>query len=266
MDEGVIFLMFIVVLWGFIISINIFKKLEKIYGSKKAIQYSILSLLSIVLIGISVYWFSPNDCPDCGCENVEDCLSKYKFEEARKYASKLTDDKYSTKWYGRGDDQKTKNQGLYAIISAETDYWISQNELEKAENTCNELKNIQLNYVDGIKQEDLEHKFLEFNLKIIGKYCEKGQYGKAKSIAIKLPEQKIIETTERISSGFSGNDPEDILICRNKYDSTKKGLKSNQRIEPFKETSGDDYKISTYEYPRNQALKTINDYLIEKND
>ncbi|WP_395050303.1 hypothetical protein [Flavobacterium sp.] len=223
-------------------------------------KYYFLPIFSILFL-----FSCKNSSSDC--DNIDDCLSKYKFEEARNYASELTDENYDKKWYnyivGGVEERKTKNEELYKIISTETDYWISQNELEKAENTCNELKNIQLsfNYGSGdrIGQEELEHKISEFNFKIIRKYCEMKQYDKAKAIAIKLPEQKIIETSERISSGFSGNDPEDILICRNKYNSTKKGLKSNQRIEPFKETSGDDYKISTYEYPRNQALKIIND-------
>ena len=211
-------------------------------------------------------------CPNCDCDNIDDCLSKYKFEEARKYASELTDEKYDKKWYnyivGGSEKRKTKNEELYAIISAETDYWISQNELEKAENNCNELKNIQLNFDDGfgdrIGQEELEYKLLEFNLKIINKYCEKERYDKAKNFAIRLPEQKIIETSEYISSGSMSYSTEDILICRKVYNAVKKGLKHNQEIEPFKETNGDDYRITTYEYPRKDALKIINDYLLEK--
>jgi hypothetical protein len=186
-----------------------------------------------------------NPCPDCGCDNVDDCLSKYKFEEARKYNSAIITFDDENK-YGNG---RSSEESKPFIIIAEVQYWISQNELEKAVNISKEL--LPLNKMK---------EFTELNSSIIKKYCQKQQYDAAKELAKELPEKLTFEEKVYISYGSSQPNETQVQTCRKKYNAIKKGLKSNQEIEPFKESSSDYYKITTYEYPQKEALKIIEEY------
>ena len=95
-------------------------------------------------------------------------------------------------------------------------------------------------------------------LLITQKYCQKEQYDNARDLAVTLPEKHSFTEKKYISySSGSGNL---IEICRKKYNAIKSGLKSNQEIEPFKESHSDYYIITTYDYPRKEALKIIEEF------
>ena len=188
---------------------------------------------------------------------IDDCLSKYKFEEARKFASKLPNEHIVNDWkFYLGIESNvriTKNEQLFKIICTESEYWINQNELVRAEDVCNELNNIVLNndgLGDRISQLELDNKGIEIKLKIILKLSEKHQFDKAKLLAIKLPEKQPINIEEKYFSN------------KQEYNIYKRGLKSIQEIEEWK--GSDYYKITTYVYPREEALKIIDEYKKEK--
>jgi hypothetical protein len=61
-----------------------------------------------------------------GCENVADCITKYKFEEARTFYSEMGESNYS------------KNDELRSIISAEISYYTSNQSKELALRSVNE--------------------------------------------------------------------------------------------------------------------------------
>jgi hypothetical protein len=240
----------------------------------------LFSILLIILTGCN--YVNP-DCLICGCSNVDDCLSKYKFEEARKYASNIKE-----VW---------RPKQMVKIISAEAEYWVTQKEFSKALVLCKELSRIKienkLDFSEGDKQEFyiktlyslISAKVQSNNMDginelvdemyisdepnsikskcykvIINKYCENRDYDGAKKVVIKLPEQTISRDKEYISYGSSQEGESEVQTCRKKYNSIKKGLKQNQEIEPFKESDSDYYIITTYEYPQKEALKIIEEY------
>jgi hypothetical protein len=176
-----------------------------------------------------------------GCDNIDDCVSKYKFEEARKYAALITDNSREKKYW----NDRTSKEAFLEIIIKETEFWINQGELEKAKITARELISY-LNYkVETYK------KYCSFLLDIVKKYCSKQQFKKALELAIDLPEKSISEEKEEyIYSGAS---------AKEHYDGLKKKLMLNQQIDVWK-GGGHYYKITTYEYPQKQALKIIEEF------
>ena len=231
-DTGYMILLFIFGFGG-LLSIIIYKKLQSTFGAKRAIRYFLLTTLSLLIIVFLLWNFVFRICPNCGCDNVDDCLSKLKFEEARKYAANET--------------PGFRPDAFYKIIVAETQYWISQNELDRAKNTLKELLSLE-NGMNGNETERKE-KFSELNNNIIIKYCEKKQFDEAQKIVHELPDKIAFKKKEYISQ----NDGKD------KYNSLKKGLKSNQEIEEWKGTS-EYYEIFTYKYPVKEAMKIIEEY------
>ena len=190
-------------------------------------------------------------CPNCGCDNVDDCLSKYKFEEARKHAS------YWNQFFGGEVTRYDKPNVFFKIITQEVNYWISQNELVKAKNILKEMPGLEVTFeLETVR----DKRYFELNFDIIRRYCQKQQYDEALSLIMELPE-KFQFVNEVMING--GNGSKKIEKCRKIYNSYKKELKQNQEIEPFKESSADYYKITSNEYIRKEALKIIEEYKIE---
>jgi tetratricopeptide (TPR) repeat protein len=102
------------------------------------------------------------------CENVDDCISKYQFEGARAYMAA---------------EQKINGLGVYSnlpkITQAESIYLAKQNEFQKAIDCINEANHV--NYYESDKQK-LKYTIYEM---AISKYCEDGDFKKAKIFALK---------------------------------------------------------------------------------
>lgn len=77
-------------------------------------------------------WFDEKEAQkiseERGCENVEDCLTKFKFEEARLYASEVVESYYSEK----------RDRYNYNIVKSEISYYLSSGEYEIAYRIFNE--------------------------------------------------------------------------------------------------------------------------------
>ena len=193
----------------------------------------LLALVSIVFF-LSC---SNNPCSKCDCDNVDDCLSKNKFDEAMKYATIDADGFWKAENHYRNG--MAAPEAIQKVLIYEVNYWISQNQLERAIKVTKEL-NV---YKESAKL------FTDLNISIIQKYCSLGQFDEAEIFANELPE-KISFSYEVHIFDYEGKE---------KYFGLKKGLKPNQEIEEWKGIS-QDYKITTYEYPQNEALKIIEKY------
>jgi hypothetical protein len=181
-------------------------------------------------------------CPSCGCENVDDCLSKYKFEEARKYAASYTK-------YGVGEEY-SKSAAFYKIIITESEYWISQGDLEKAKNIAREL-------ITNFGEES-EKKYIELLLVLIKKHCEKQQFEIAKELSFEVPERSVQSERKIDITGRGGKNPE--KYCKGKYDVIKANLNLNEEIESFSGCRFN-YKVTTYEFPRKEVLGLIDEFI-----
>jgi len=203
-------------------------------------------LLNIVLFGaliIGANWDSINgyfQSKRLGCNNIDDCLSKYKFEEARKYASEV--------------NERDKSEMTYQVIVTECEYWISQNEFEKARIVSRDLLLLHVQEHDAsrfgnsdIYKEDRDKKYYEINIAIIEKLCLQNQFSQANKIAYQLPSETVNHKTIVVGNR------------KDEYISKKNILRPNQEIEQWNGSSGY-YKITTYDSPRKEALKIIDDY------
>lgn len=174
----------------------------KLHDRRKAIlkKYGMLILggISILLLGlgaiiqewdsISLKFTNKVTAISCGCDNVDDCLSKYKFEEARKFASNM---------------KSGKTEELYKIICSESDYWINQNDLIRAINISKELKNLDVSdWGDNIDETLRDNKYIELTLQIISKYCQNKQWVEAKNVAFMLPEKLSIDEGKGMVSDY----------------------------------------------------------------
>lgn len=182
-----------------------------------------------------------NPCPNCGCDNLDDCLSKYKFEEARKYASAIVTSEDNNK-YGNG---RWSKEALFDIIYSESKYWINQNDLNRAESLAKELSNFSFSGETILRDidDEVKTKYVELINEIIIKYCESGDWDKAINKIIQLPE-KII--SNRLNF-FTESDLKDY----------KNNLESDQGIE--NSWSGG-YNIVRYSYPKKEGLTIIEEY------
>jgi len=181
-------------------------------------------------------------CPDCGCDNVDDCLSKYKFEEARKYASNLKDYEYSDDFIPEKTGTNPKGDAFFKIICSETNYWINQNELNKAENVAKELITLYVELKD-YNGKEINKTYLELIHTIIIKHCEKKEYELAKQLANGLT--------------YSVDDDDLWIETKEYYNDIKKKLKSFQEIEPW---HGNDGYYKIIKYPRKEASQIIEEY------
>ncbi len=217
-----------------LILIAVFKKVQETYGARNAIRYFVLSIISIITVAFLFWNFLFKPCPNCGCDNVDDCLSKNKFDEARKYAA--------------AEQEVWRPKYLYKIIIAETQYWMLNNELKRANNTLKELMILDVDEFE-VKEEEKYKKYFELSNSIIFKYCEKNLFDKALTLANELPKKHFFIENEYISK-------------KQEYNGLKNWLKANQEIEVWK--GSDYYEITTYVYPREEALKIIAEYKNEK--
>lgn len=86
---------------------------------------TVLQLVVVILDGLYQGVKDSSLANERGCENVDDCLTSYRFSEARLYAAELT--------YG------SKEQ-LRGIISAEVSYYIAEDAIEMAIRSLREYK------------------------------------------------------------------------------------------------------------------------------
>ena len=105
------------------------------------------------------------------CDNVDDCMAKYDFEAARAYMAA---------------EESENGMGVYSnlpkITQAESVYLAKQGEYERALNIVNEAN--QINYTE-IDKQAVKYTVLEM---AVNKYCEDGDYKKAKIMALKASE------------------------------------------------------------------------------
>lgn len=235
----------------------------------------------LVLIGAIFLFGCNNPCPDCGCDNVDDCLSKYKFEEARKYAA--------------AEDAKLLQSFVERkrVAFAEAEYWINEKDFKRALPIAKEIggqefgtlineiitKKIQLEQIDDVEIYYLsfpERTFEEgikdiwndentvtatnkvkydLSIKIIKTFGKLGQFEKAESLLNNIPESIIVSSLEK-----NLQDGDEKL-----YYSIKSQLKENQKFyEPWQGYIPEYYHIISTEYPRKEALKIIKEYQMLK--
>ncbi len=120
------------------------------------------------------------------CKNVDDCLYKYNFEEARKYAYEIPN-KERGFW---SDPDTYKGKELKKIIQQESIYWINQNEFDRALLTIDEFPNDIFAPSDRYTNTNyyIEQKYkLRFEIlnKIIDKLLYNANFTKAKEWANK---------------------------------------------------------------------------------
>ena len=174
----------------------------------------------------------------CNCENVDDCLSKYKFVEARKFASRL--------------DEDDRGKAFCQISIAEANYWIDHGDMARAQSNIDEIMNS-----TSINDEAKQKISWGLNKKMIIAFCKINRIKDARSLTKTLPEKTVV-SQRVIRLENPGNY---IEICRRQYYSIKGGLKANEEIEPFREScNSDGYTINVYAYPQSEALKIINEY------
>jgi hypothetical protein len=217
-----------------------------------------VSFVFIFLLSISCNYTS-SDCLGCGCENVDDCLSKYKFEEARRYASKFTDDYYERTMFGQ--NRTTKNDELYKIICTETDFWLTKNDLDKAISLSNEIKNINFKEKydgDRISKKQADEKYCEIIVQIINACLRNNQLDKARNFSYQLPKKILYQEKFYVGHIHHKNKDKERELLKLAYINKKKELKLSQEIEPFDEFSSS-YQITTYLYPQKEALKIIDE-------
>ncbi len=228
-------------------------------------------LLSLVSCAILIYSCSNNPCKNCGCDNVDDCLSKYKFVEARKYVSKedsheqlakifLTESKY---WFSEKQFNRALDAGKELVHlgfdNDKKEYIQLLSEIISAKIQSNDLNEIGL-ILDAFDLVEGQNKIkTNCYFKIISKYCENGNINEAKNFTQNLPEKIVSKENRHIKSDLS-NLNDEIEDCRIQYNEIRQRLKSNQEIEPFKKAWETDYVITTYEYPRKEAMKIIEEY------
>lgn len=217
----------------------------------------------LFILSFSILFYGCNSsCIMCGCDNIEDCISKNKFDEARKYQSQLPSDGLERKFFSV-DRVEHKNPALFKIISAEAKFWLNQNDLERALKISEELKLIQTEHNfegDFVSMLDVNTKYYELKYAIIRKYCINGRLEEAKSIVQEFSQTELLDKEERHISYSTGERDVRVAKCLKIYNTVKKGLKSNQEIEAFKGTDLDDYIIKTFIYPREEGLKIIKEF------
>lgn len=158
-------------------------------ATKKTFAIIIANIMFLSAIILVANWDSITSkatAISCGCENVDDCLAKYKFEEARKYASKLDDYKYNDDFFPKKTGENPKADAFFKIICTETDYWINQYDLKRAEASLKELRSLDVSN-HNISESDRDEKYLDLTFSIISKYCQKQQFENAKELAYDLP-------------------------------------------------------------------------------
>lgn len=92
------------------------------------------SLLSSLFIFISLYTILPHAILNihnkkCDCINVDDCISKYCFEEARNYAS--------------NESRSDISFDFAKIIKSEATYWLGEKDVKRALNVSSELLSLE---------------------------------------------------------------------------------------------------------------------------
>jgi|GEM_PF-2037009 len=181
-------------------------------------------------------------------ENVDYYLSQNKFQEALESAAKSV----------------SPNQDKFKVLKFEFRYFFNKKDLGQCISILNEEKAMPTNESDDFIGEYTLNKVIYENyLELVRAFCENGQIDKAKKITYELPKSVAYdERIEHISGYGDDNKSEQYYIrnCRRKYNAIKKALKSNEEIEAFKETEYYDYTITTYEYPREQAMKILEEY------
>lgn len=215
----------------------------------------------------------------CDCENVDDCLSKYKFKEARELDGKDSSSIYSQ---------------LPKIIEAEVTFWISQKEFERAyetliqdieklsplrknkllkkvimsklenNNTSNLTEllglmsciktNKELKDYPGESISEINQTFFECYLESANFYKKLSKNDDLNKLLSSLPNKLLIDVQETDITGNGGSNPD--LDCEKLYLSIKRGLSQNQFIDNYR---GCDYHylICTYRYPIMEIEKQI---------
>ena len=109
-----------------------------------------------------------------GCDNVDDCLSKYKFEEAREYAS-------GNQWLNSFKMEK--------IVMAETNYWIKQKDFDRAISIVDETAPSAFSPDDGVTKARIKFEILT---QIIDKLIGENNFVEAEKWALIAPNNRNI--------------------------------------------------------------------------
>ena len=165
--------------------------------SKIKLLFKIALPLFIILIPLTLILHSNKEKEqDVPCENIDDCLGKYKFEEARKLVSQEE---------GSWDAESI---AMRKIVFAEAYYWVKNKEYEKALNVIDETSALAM-YSYGTDNYRLKKKNkirTDILNRIIEKIIYEEDFKKAKKWVLKIDTQseqkrllKKIETAEKLS-------------------------------------------------------------------
>ena len=139
----------------------------------------------------------------CGCNEVSDCLGKYKFEAARKYASKYGD-------YG--------GEKMRKIVTAEAFYWVNNKDYERALLTVDETAGDALGFGDHEKYK-IRYQVLD---KITEKLIDEGNFKEAKKWAFKASDDRNCEAwNAEEDNHFNKNETQRKVLLKKVVDAEK---------------------------------------------
>lgn len=145
-------------------------------------------------------------CSQSKTENIDDYISKHKFEEALHLASKMNH----------------PNSASLKVVRAEFSYWLSVKDLERALLTINEMKRITTDPLNiDLPEVTLNIAVYESSLNLTRAYCEQGQKEKA---------EQFVKT---LINSFKYYLRDEKILNKSQYDEIKSTLSADEIIEPY---------------------------------
>ncbi len=166
----------------------------------------IKNILSITLISSFIFFiYSSNPSSENndrieklteehGCGSVDECITQYNFEGARAFAAKTL--------FGRSE----KNAGWEKILTAEANYWINNDDFERALNVITEGKDYYKDIIDYAAPE--KYNLARYNVlsTIIDRLLDQEKFKEAKRYAIKSCNCNMNGRTKADQKDYDGGD------------------------------------------------------------
>jgi hypothetical protein len=127
---------------------------------------SLYSYFAVLMLGVNLFSCSNTES---GCNSVDDCLSKYDFEGARKHIGNEFD-----------SDKEVKK-----ITISESKYWADKGEIDRALTIIDESWDTDDYYWPEADWQEWRYNIID---KGVTSCCEKGDYRQAKIYALKSPD------------------------------------------------------------------------------
>ena len=128
-----------------------------------------------------------------GCGSVDECITQYKFEGARAFAA--------NSW-----GSSEKNASWERVLTAEANYWINNDDFERALNVITEGKDYYKDIIDHAAQE--KYNLARYNVlsTIIDRLIDQEKFKEAKRYAIKSCNCNMNGRTKADQKDYDGGD------------------------------------------------------------